>query len=109
MTLNSIKNALFAAMHGMTKEEYDLQKAHDNLKDITDRFLVEHPEYLAAVPAAPQTVSKTTIIKMLGAGADVFKPSDIDPEALERAKAVCRKMVADSPDQYCHIVRQQGV
>ncbi|MCT4709970.1 hypothetical protein MUA04_07195 [Enterobacteriaceae bacterium H11S18] len=109
MTLNSIKNALFATIHGMTREEYDLQKAQNELREVTDRFLVEHPEYLATVPAAPQTVSKTTIIKMLGAGADVFKPSDIDPEALERAKAVCRKMVADDPSRYGHIVRHQGV
>ena len=106
MTLNSIKNALFATIHGMTKEEYDLKKAQNELKEVTDRFLVEHPEYLAA---APQTVSKTAIIKMLGAGADVFKPSDIDPEALERAKAACRKLVADDPSRYGHIVKQQGV
>lgn len=46
MTLNSIRNALFAAMHGMTPEEYELQKARDNLKSVTDNFLDQHPEYL---------------------------------------------------------------
>jgi len=46
MTLNSIRNALFAAMHGMTPEEYELQKARDNLKSVTDDFLDQHPEYL---------------------------------------------------------------
>ncbi|HCM9717252.1 TPA: hypothetical protein N5O30_004176 [Enterobacter kobei] len=46
MTLNSIRNALFAAMHGMTPEEYEFQKARDNLKSVTDNFLDKHPEYL---------------------------------------------------------------
>lgn len=46
MTLNSIRNALCAAMHGMTPEEYELQKARDNLKSVTDNFLDQHPEYL---------------------------------------------------------------
>lgn len=46
MTLNSIRNALFAAMHGLSVEQYELQKARDNLKSVTDDFLDQHPEYL---------------------------------------------------------------
>ncbi|KLE41355.1 hypothetical protein YA13_22875 [Klebsiella aerogenes] len=53
MTLNCIKNALFAAMHGMTPEEYELQKAQDNLKSVTDNFLDQHPELLKS--ASPDT------------------------------------------------------
>ena len=55
MTLNSIKNALFAAMHGMTPEEYELQKARDNLKSVTDNFLDQHPELLKLAPADTPT------------------------------------------------------
>ncbi|HGE7343095.1 hypothetical protein [Citrobacter sp. FDAARGOS_156] len=46
MTLDSIKNALFAAMHGMTPEEYTLQKARENLASVTSGFLRKNPEYL---------------------------------------------------------------
>ena len=55
MTLNSIRNALCAAMHGMTPEEYELQKARDNLKSVTDNFLDQHPELLKSAPAETPT------------------------------------------------------
>ncbi|HHT1699816.1 TPA: hypothetical protein ACTY28_000358 [Citrobacter freundii] len=130
MTLDSIKNALFAAMNGMTPEEYTLQKARENLASVTSGFLRKHPEYLRGrfaegKPAngleclkAPtdSPVNKTTdkksnktkIIKMLGADAGVFKPHDIDPDALERAKVACRRLVADDPERYGHIIKPQG-
>ncbi|MEP8829147.1 hypothetical protein ABKV94_18205 [Enterobacter hormaechei] len=44
--MTTIKDRIFAAMHGMTPEEYELQKARDNLKSVTDNFLDQHPEYL---------------------------------------------------------------
>lgn len=115
MTLNSIKNALFAAMHGMTPAEYDLKKAQDNLKNVTDEFLAAHPEYFKmksdptpTTTHVNKTTTKKTIVKMLGADAGVFKPHDLDSEVLERAKAVCRQLVTDNPDRYSHIVKQQG-
>ncbi|EPQ4685723.1 hypothetical protein ACIEGP_04660 [Citrobacter freundii] len=46
MTLDSIKNALFAAMLGMTPEEHTLQKARENLASVTSGFLRKNPEYL---------------------------------------------------------------
>lgn len=131
MTLDSIKNALFAAMHGMTPEEYTLQKARENFESVTSGFLRKNPEYLRGrfaegKPAngleylkAPKgspvnkttdkKINKTKIIKMLGADAGVFKPHDIDPDALERAKVTCRKLVADDPERYGHIIKPQGV
>ncbi|MHA1056330.1 hypothetical protein [Enterobacter mori] len=110
MTLNSIRNALFAAMHGMTPEEYELQKARDNLKSVTDDFLAKHPEALKT-KTTPNLKTGKTIIKMLGADSRpvVSHTADhIDPEVLERAKAACRKLVADNPERYGHIVKQQG-
>ncbi|WP_318370178.1 hypothetical protein [Enterobacter sp.] len=110
MTLNSIRNALFAAMHGMTPEEYELQKARDNLKSVTDDFLAKHPEALKP-KTTPNLKTGKTIIKMLGADSRpvVTHTADhIDPEVLERAKAACRKLVADNPERYGHIVKQQG-
>jgi len=131
MTLDSIKNALFAAMLGMTPEEHSLQKARENLASVTSGFLTKHPEYLRGrfaegKPAngleclkAPtdspvnkttdKKINKTKIIKMLGADAGVFKPHDIDPDALERAKVACRRLVADDPERYGHIIKPQGV
>ncbi|WP_193129787.1 hypothetical protein [Enterobacter hormaechei] len=111
MTLNSIKNALFAAMHGMTPEEYNLQKARDNLKSLTDDFLAKHPEIFKTEVTPKATINKR-IKKSLGADSRpvVSHTADhIDPELLERAKAACRKLVADNPERYGHIVKQQGV
>lgn len=124
MTLNSIKNALFAAMHGMTPEEYELQKAQDNLKSVTDNFLDQHPELLksassdiptgkrgeALSPMRDTFGAEQRIKKSLGADSRpmVSHTTDhIDPDALERAKAACRKLVADNPDRYGHIIQQQ--
>lgn len=110
MNLNSIKNALFAAMHGMTPEEYELQKARDNLKSVTAQHLEKHPEYLKSSPVDTSTKVKR-ISKSLGADSRpvVSHTTDhIDPDVLERAKAACRKLVADNPDRYSHIIQQQG-
>ena len=131
MTLDSIKNALFAAMHGMTPEEYTLQKARENLVSVTSGFLRKNPEYLRGRFAEGKPVNgleylkaptdspvnkitdkkiiKTKIINMLGDDAGVFKPHDIDPDAIERAKVACRKLVADDPERYGHIIKPQGV
>lgn len=110
MILNSIRNALFAAMHGMTLKEYELQKARDNLKSVTDNFLEQHPELLKSASADTPTKIKR-ISKSLGADSRpvVSHTTDhIDPDVLERAKAACRKLVADNPDRYSHIIQQQG-
>ncbi|NJQ21973.1 hypothetical protein HCO69_20420 [Pantoea sp. LS15] len=45
MTL-SIRDRIFAAIHDMSAEQYALEKARDNLKNVTDNFLDQHPEYL---------------------------------------------------------------
>jgi hypothetical protein len=50
MTL-SIRDRIFAAMHGMSAEQYALEKARDNLKNVTDNFLDQHPELLKSAPA----------------------------------------------------------
>ncbi|CAH6659903.1 hypothetical protein [Pseudocitrobacter vendiensis] len=112
MTLNTIKNALFAAMHGMTPEEFTLQKARESLTNAAADFLDQHPEYLRAKQTTtPAAVSKTTkIYKMLGSDSRplVAHTADhIDPEVLERAKAACRKLVADNPERYGNIIPAQ--
>ncbi|MFO3905348.1 hypothetical protein AAHD62_12590 [Enterobacter hormaechei] len=106
MTL-SIRDRIFAAMHGMSAEQYALEKARDNLKSVTDNFLDQHPELLKS--ASSDTPTKR-IKKSLGADSRpvVSHTADhIDPDALERAKAACRKLVADNPDRYGHIIQQQ--
>ncbi|CAH5866508.1 hypothetical protein OP691_003516 [Escherichia coli] len=78
MTLNSIRNALFAAMHGMTPEEYELQKARDNLKSVTDNFLDQHPEYLRGRFAEGKPANGLELLK--SASSDT--PTDKRGEAL---------------------------
>lgn len=123
MTLNSIRNALFAAMHGLSVEQYELQKARDNLKSVTAEFLDQHPEYLKSAPADTPTGKRgealspmrdtfgaeQRIKKSLGADSRpvVAHTTDhIDPDVLERAKAACRKLVADNPERYGNIINQ---
>ncbi|VAP92514.1 Uncharacterised protein [Klebsiella pneumoniae] len=127
MTLNSIRNALFAAMHGMTSEEYELQKARDNLKSLTDNFLDQHPEYLRGrfaegKPANGLELLKSSpvdtptkvkrISKSLGADSRpvVSQTADhIDPEMLAKAKAAAAALAKSDPDRYGNIIKQQGV
>lgn len=110
MTLNSIRNALFAAMYGMTPEEYELQKARDNLKSVTDNFLDQHPEALKT-KTTPNLKTGKTIIKMLGADSRpvVAHTADhIDPEMLAKAKAAAAALAKSDPERYSHIIQQQG-
>lgn len=108
MTLNSIKSALFAAMHGMTPEEYELQKARDNLKNVTSDFLDQHPELLKS---APIEASTKRISKSLGAysrPALSHTADHIDPEMLAKAKAAAASLAKSDPDRYGNIIKQQG-
>lgn len=109
MTLNSIRDRIFAAMHGMSAEQYALEKARDNLKSVTAQHLEKHPEYLKSSPVDTTTKTKQ-ITKSLGADSRplVAHTADhIDPEVLERAKAACRKLVADNPERYGNIIPAQ--
>lgn len=126
MTL-SIRDRIFAAMHGMTPEEYALEKARQELAKATAQHLEQHPEYLRGrfaegKPANGLELLKSSpvdtptkvkrISKSLGADSRpvVSHTTDhLDPEVLERAKAACRKLVADNPERYGHIIKQQGV
>ena len=111
MTLNSIKNALFAAMHGMTPEEYELQKAQDHLKKVTGDFLAKHPEIFKTEVTPKATINKR-IKKSLGADSRpvVSHTADhIDPEMLAKAKAAAAALAKSDPDRYGNIIKQQGV
>lgn len=110
MNLNSIKNALFAAIHGITPEEFELQKARDNLKSVTAQHLEKHPEYLKSSPVDTSTKVKR-ISKSLGADSRpvVSHTTDhIDPEMLAKAKAAAAALAKSDPDRYGNIIQQQG-
>lgn len=109
--MTTIKDRIFAAMHGMTPGEYELEKARENLTNVTADFLDEHPEYLKSSPVDIPT-KVTRISKSLGADSRpvVAHTTDhIDPEVLERAKEACRQLVAANPERYSHVITQQGV
>ncbi|HHT8249712.1 TPA: hypothetical protein ACT2TS_000624 [Citrobacter braakii] len=127
MTLDSIKNALFAAMKNMTPEEYELQKARDNLKSVTSEFLRKNPEYLRGrfaegkpdnglelLKSSPvDTPTKVKrISKSLGADSRpvVSHTADhIDPDMLAKAKAAAAALAKSDPCRYGNIIKQQGV
>ncbi|MCM7515590.1 hypothetical protein M8R90_22565 [Enterobacter hormaechei] len=125
MTL-SIRDRIFAAMHGMTPEEYELQKARDNLKSVTDNFLDQHPELLKSAPAETPTDKRgealSPMLDTFGAeqrikkslGADsrpvVSHTADhIDPDMLAKAKAAAAALAKSDPCRYGNIIKQQGV
>lgn len=110
--MTTIKDRIYAAMHGMTPEEYNLQKARDNLSNVTADFLDQHPEYLRAKQTTtPAVVSKTTkIYKMLGADSRplVAHTADhINPEVLARAKKAARDLAVSDPERYGNIIPAQ--
>lgn len=76
--MTTIKDRIFAAMHGMTPEEYELQKARDNLKSVTDNFLDEHPEYLRGRFAKGKPANGIELLKSVPAET----PTDKRGEAL---------------------------
>ncbi|EFC4873249.1 hypothetical protein ACU7DT_004526, partial [Escherichia coli] len=121
--MTTIKDRIFAAMHGMTPEEYELQKARDNLKSVTDNFLDQHPELLKSAPADTPTGKKgealspmrdtfgaeQRIKKSLGADSRpvVSHTADhIDPEMLAKAKAAAAALAKSDPDRYGNIIKQ---
>ncbi|ESL54648.1 Uncharacterised protein [Klebsiella pneumoniae] len=104
MTLNSIRNALFAAMHGLSVEQYELQKARDNLKSVTDDFLDQHPEYLRERFAEGKPATELELLKSAPVDDGTFTPHIIDEGTLERARVKCREVVASDPDRYSHII-----
>lgn len=108
--MTTIKDRIFAAMRGMSVAEYNLEKARQELAKATATHLERHPELLKVTPVDTSTKTKR-ITKSLGADSRpvVSHTTDhIDPDVLERAKAACRKLVADNPDRYSHIIQQQG-
>lgn len=76
--MTTIKDRIFAAMHGMTPEEYELQKARDNLKSVTDNFLDQHPEYLRGRFAEGKPANGLELLK----SAPAETPTDKRGEAL---------------------------
>lgn len=109
MTL-SIRDRIFAAMHGMSAEQYALEKARDNLKSVTAQHLEKHPEYLKSSPVDTSTKVKR-ISKSLGADSRpvVSHTADhIDPEMLAKAKAAAAALAKSDPDRYGNIIKQQG-
>ena len=94
MTLNCIKNALFAAMHGMTPEEYELQKARDNLKSVTDNFLDQHPELLKSASSDTPTdkrgfprqgVSSAGVVNVAVGSSVFWRPFPDRPQTTDHA------------------------
>ncbi|MHA0996213.1 hypothetical protein [Enterobacter ludwigii] len=125
MTL-SIRDRIFAAMHGMSAEQYALEKARDNLKSVTDNFLDQHPELLKSASAETPTGKRgealspmrdtfgaeQRIKKSLGADSRpvVSHTADhIDPEMLAKAKTAAAALAKSDPGRYGNIIKQQGV
>lgn len=122
--MTTIKDRIFAAMHGMTSAEYALEKARQELAKATAQHLEQHPEYLRGRFAEGKPANGLELLKSAGAdtptrrikkslGADsrpvVSHTADhIDPEMLAKAKAAAAALAKADPDRYGNIIKQQG-
>lgn len=122
--MTTIKDRIFAAMHGMTSAEYALEKARQELAKATAQHLEQHPELLKSSPVDTPTKvkrgealspmrdtsgAKQRISKSLGADSRpvVSHTTDyIDPEMLAKAKAAAAALAKSDPDRYGNIINQ---
>lgn len=110
-TLQKVRDGIAAALLGKTPEQLEEEQRQDAVKSAVDDYLIRHPDWKpttapAVVPVKDSKQKAARIKKSLGADAwgGVFKPHDIDADALERARAKCREIVAADPSAYSYII-----
>lgn len=113
--LKTVRDSIAAAMSGRTVEEMENEQRKAAVKTAVDRFLESNPDWKPSTKAAPKPSPAVApvrdskqkakrIMKTLGAGAGAFAPHVVDEEALARARAKCREIIAADPDRYGDII-----
>ncbi|MXF47624.1 hypothetical protein GR294_13935 [Raoultella sp. Lac2] len=109
-TLEKVKASIAAALLGKTPEQLADEQRKAAVKTAVDNYLIQHPDWRPSTKTAPavapvaNTKQKSKrIMKTLGAGAGGFIHIAED-DALRRARAKCRAIVAADPAAYSHII-----
>jgi hypothetical protein len=110
-TLQKVKDGIAAMLLGKTPEELADEQRQTAVKNAVDDYLARHPDWQPSTKPAPKAAQVTNsnqkaarIKKSLGAGAGGFQAHDIDPVMLRLAREKCRRVVADNPERYSHII-----
>ncbi|HHP1347166.1 hypothetical protein LUS60_24185 [Raoultella planticola] len=120
--LKIVRDSIAAAMTGQTIQQMEDEQRQKDVTNAVDRFLESNPDWkpTTAKPAPAVVPVKDTkqkakhkakrIKKTLGAGAGTFKPHVVvDEDALARARAKCREIVAADPAAYSFIIESAPI
>lgn len=118
--LKTVRDSIAAAMNGRTIEQMETEQRQDAVKSAVDDYLIRHPDWKPSQQPSPkakpagQPIKDTKrkakrIMKTLGAGAGTFKPHVVDEDALARARAKCREIVAADPAAYSFIIESAPI
>ncbi|GKK31273.1 hypothetical protein [Klebsiella variicola] len=106
-TLQKVKEGIAAALLGKTPEQLADEQRKEAVKTAVDNYLIRNPDWKPSTKTAPVKDTKLKgkrIMKTLGAGAGGFTQHIAEDEALLRARAKCRKIIASDPERYSHII-----
>lgn len=110
-TLEKVRSGIAGALLGKTPEQLADEQRKEAVKTAVDNYLIQHPDWRPSTKTAPavapvaNTKQKSKrIMKMLGAGAGGFTQPIAEDEALLRARAKCRAIIASNPERYSHII-----
>ncbi|WIO42467.1 hypothetical protein P2G42_21810 [Klebsiella electrica] len=110
-TLEKVKASISAALIGKTPEQLADEQRKEAVKTAVDNYLIRNPDWKPSTKTAPAVAPvKDTklkgkrIMKTLGAGAGGFTQPIAEDEALLRARAKCRAIIASNPERYSHII-----
>lgn len=109
-TLQKVKDGIAAALLGKTPDQLEEEQRQDAVKAAVGRFLESNPAWKPSAKPAPAVVpvkdskqkAKQRIKKTLGQNG--FTPHIVDEDALARARAKCREIVAADPAAYSFII-----
>lgn len=120
-TLQKVREGIAAALLGKTPDQLEQEQRQDAVKAAVGRFLESNPAWKPSAKPAPAVVpvkdskqkakhKAKRIKKTLGVGAGTFKPHVVDEaEALARARAKCREIVAADPAAYSFIIESAPI
>ncbi|EMP9120366.1 TPA: hypothetical protein ACP56Q_002082 [Klebsiella quasipneumoniae] len=113
--IEKVRSGIASALLGKTPDQLEEEQRQDAVKAAVGRFLESNPDWKPFAKPAPAAVpfkdskqkakhKAKRIKKTLGAGAGTFKPHVVDEDALARARAKCREIVAADPAAYSYII-----
>lgn len=113
--IEKVRSGIAAALLGKTPDQLEEEQRQDAVKAAVGRFLESNPAWKPSAKPAPAVVpvkdskqkAKQRIKKTLGQNG--FTPDIVDEDALARARAKCREIVAADPAAYSFIIESAPI